>query len=74
MPSGIYFPKGITKIKNPHEYREIASDGEAGTYHLVETNSTHILDETYTNLSVMTNSVIAAGYNEPPRPEGRGIV
>jgi hypothetical protein len=63
MPPGIFFPEGLVKIKKPNEYWEIVSDEEAGSYHLVKTNSIHILDETYENVSVMTNSVIAAGYD-----------
>jgi hypothetical protein len=63
MPPGIFFPEGLVKIKKPDEYREIVSDEEAGSYHLIKTNSIHILDETYENVSVMTNSVIAAGYD-----------
>jgi hypothetical protein len=64
MPPGIFFPEGLITIKEPDNYREIASDEEAGTYHLVKTNSIHILDETYTDVSVMTNSIIAARYND----------
>jgi hypothetical protein len=63
MPPGIFFPEGLVKIKKPDEYREIVSDEEAGSYHLIKTNSIHILDETYSNVSVMTNSIITARYN-----------
>jgi hypothetical protein len=63
MPPGIFFPEGLVKIKKPDEYREIVSDEEAGSYHLIKTNSIHILDETYSNVSVMANSIITARYN-----------
>jgi hypothetical protein len=63
MPWAISFPDGLVKIKKSNEYREIVSDEEAGAYHLVKTDSIHILDETYTGLSVMTNSIIAARRN-----------
>jgi hypothetical protein len=56
MHSAIFFPKGLAKIKKPDELREIASDGEEGSHHLVYTNSIHILDEVYENAYVMTNS------------------
>jgi hypothetical protein len=60
LPAGIFFPDGIIQFKKPNDYQEIISDEEAAQYHLVKTSSIHILDETYTDAYIMTNSIIAA--------------
>ncbi|GHU84470.1 hypothetical protein FACS189473_1930 [Spirochaetia bacterium] len=61
-PYGIYFPDSITRIKKTDEYQEIISDERVtDKYHLVKTGSITILDETYTGLSVMTNSIYSVG-------------
>jgi hypothetical protein len=62
--NGIYFPGGITQFKEADEYRQILSDEEAAQYHLVKTGSISILDETYTGMSVMTNSFLAVRWDD----------
>jgi hypothetical protein len=61
---GIYFPGGITRFKIADEYRIILSDEEVSQYYLVKTGSVHILDETYRNVSVMTNSFLAKRWGD----------
>lgn len=59
-PAGLYFPDGLIRIKNRDEYQEVISNDPVDTYHLVKTGSITILDETYTDMSVMTNSPYSA--------------
>jgi hypothetical protein len=59
MPWGIFFPDGIIRTKKDDTYREIVSGEGIKLNYLVKTGSIHILDEIYTDLSVMTNSIIA---------------
>jgi hypothetical protein len=60
-PSGIYFPGGLIKAKNNDQYWEVISTSkELELYHLVKTNSIHILDEIYTDYFVMTTSSYSA--------------
>jgi hypothetical protein len=62
--NGIYFPGGITQFKEANEYRRILSDEEVTRYNLVKTGSINILDETYQDLSVMTNSFLAVRWDD----------
>jgi hypothetical protein len=60
-PAGLYFPDGLIKFKKMDDYREImSSDPGAEIYHLVKTDLIHLLDETYTEYFVMTNSPYSA--------------
>jgi hypothetical protein len=62
---GIYFPDGIIRFKTPDEYREILSDEEVRLYHLVKAGSIEILDETYNDAFIMTNSFLAQRWDDP---------
>ncbi|MDR0877679.1 MAG: hypothetical protein LBN21_06475 [Treponema sp.] len=53
------FPGGVISGRNSNEYREIVSNERVEQYHLVKTNEIKILDETYTDISIMTNSYFA---------------
>jgi hypothetical protein len=60
-PAGLYFPSGLIKIKKSDEYRKIVSASpELKVYYLVKANLISILDETYTEYFVMTNSFYSA--------------
>ena len=54
----ILFPNDIILYKNKNECREIVSNERVKQYYLVKTNSISILDEIYTDMSIMTNSYI----------------
>jgi hypothetical protein len=55
----ILFPDGIINGRNSCEYREVVSIEQVKQFHLVKTNEINILDETYTDVSIMTNSYFA---------------
>jgi hypothetical protein len=59
LRSAMRFPDGLVKFKKQNEYTEIVSDAEEEDHHLVKTNSIHVLDETYNNAFVITNSFLA---------------
>ncbi|MDR0558303.1 MAG: hypothetical protein LBG43_10670 [Treponema sp.] len=59
LPYGILFPEGAARNKRPDESREVVSIGEVERYHWVKTRETRILDETYTDRYIPTNSYIA---------------
>ena len=63
LQSGILFPNDVIKQKNNNECREIVSNEEVERYYLVKTGSIKILDETYNNMSIMTNSYSAQRRN-----------
>jgi hypothetical protein len=60
----IYFPDGLTRFKTADAYREVVSDEEVPLYHLVKTGSIQILDEVYNDVSILTNSFLAARWND----------
>jgi hypothetical protein len=55
----ILFPDGIIDGINSDEYRDILAIEEVKQFHLVKTDEIRILDETYTDVSIMTNSYFA---------------
>lgn len=63
LDKGIFFPDGIARYKKPDELKKIVSLEEVNEYHLVKTDSIHILDEVYTDAFIMTNSYLAQRRN-----------
>ena len=60
---GALFPNDIINSKNDNEIKSIISIEEVKNYYLVETKSIVILDETYKNKYIMTNSYSAQRRN-----------
>lgn len=63
LSRAILFPEDMGIEKNNNNYLEIISDEEVEEYHLVKTNEIKILDETYKDKYIMTNSYSAKRFN-----------
>jgi hypothetical protein len=63
LSRAIFFPEEMGIEKNNSNYMEISSNEEVEQYHLVKTNEIKILDETYNDKYIMTNSYSAKRYN-----------
>ncbi|MDR1221247.1 MAG: hypothetical protein LBK73_16835 [Treponema sp.] len=60
LSRGILFPEGAFRKKHPGDRCEVVSAGEVEQYHWVKAREIHILDETYTDRYIPTNSYVAA--------------
>jgi hypothetical protein len=63
LSRAIFFPEDMEIEKNNNNYLEIISNEEVEQYHLVKTNEIKILDETYKDKYIMTNSYSAKRMN-----------
>lgn len=73
-PNAIYHPDGIIAFKKADEYSVVLADEEIKEYHIIKTNSIRIFDETYDNMSVISNSVLAKRHNYKAPYNERGLL
>ncbi|MDR2176955.1 MAG: hypothetical protein LBP20_02805 [Treponema sp.] len=57
---GLLFSNAVMEAEKERDYREIESNEESGNYYITKLDTVTILDETYNDVYVMTNSYIAA--------------
>ncbi|MDR1074344.1 MAG: hypothetical protein LBL45_11870 [Treponema sp.] len=74
LPYGILFPEGAARNKDPGERREVVSINEVEQYHWVKAREIHILDETYTDRYIPTNSYFAARSPHDKDADGIGLM
>ncbi|MDR3046090.1 MAG: hypothetical protein LBU51_00560 [Bacteroidales bacterium] len=63
-PRAMLFPKSLVVEKNSNVYSKVFSNGLVEEYYLVKTDSLRILDETYFDKYIMTNSFVSENTND----------
>jgi hypothetical protein len=74
LPYGIFFPEAAARNKSSGERREVVSINEVEQYHWVKAREIHILDETYTDRYIPTNSYFAARSPHDKGTDGIGLM